>query len=301
MAAKRFLIVTADDFGIGPETSRGIVDLAEQGGLTCTVLLVNSPHAEHGVQMWRERGRPIELGWHPCLTMDAPVLAAARVPSLVDVAGKFLPLGLFLRRLYLGAIQPAEIRSELQAQYARFCTLVGAPPSLVNGHHHVHIFEPVGSILMAILKAGPILPFMRYLREPFRTLATVPGARAKRCFLTTVGARSARKLAAAGFPGNQWLAGITNPEYVADPQFMARWIGRAPGDVVELMTHPGYHDTTIRGRDGDTGAAAELRRARELGLLLDPAFRRACDQAGFTLVPPSRCPVPEARRARRAA
>ena len=37
----------ADDFGIGPGTSQGILDLAAAGRLvTATVLLVNSPHRE---------------------------------------------------------------------------------------------------------------------------------------------------------------------------------------------------------------------------------------------------------------
>ena len=34
----------------------------------------------------------MQLGWHPCLTLDRPVLPRARVPSLVD-DGRFRPLG----------------------------------------------------------------------------------------------------------------------------------------------------------------------------------------------------------------
>jgi hypothetical protein len=88
----RRLIVTADDFGIGPATSRGILDLAAAGVVTSTVLLVNSPHAAEGVRLWEQAGGPLELGWHPCLTMDAPVLPPERVPSLVGANGRFQPL-----------------------------------------------------------------------------------------------------------------------------------------------------------------------------------------------------------------
>ena len=38
MQPKRYLVVTADDFGIGPATSRGILDLAGEGLVTATVL-----------------------------------------------------------------------------------------------------------------------------------------------------------------------------------------------------------------------------------------------------------------------
>src|SRR5262249_14499418 len=102
----RHLIVTADDFGIGPATSRGILELAAEGLVTCTVLLVNSPHAENAVEAWRRAGRRPELGWHPCLTLDRPVLPAWEVPSLVRPDGTFWPLGRFVGRLLFGLIQP---------------------------------------------------------------------------------------------------------------------------------------------------------------------------------------------------
>ena len=53
-ASQRFLVVTADDFGIGPATTHGILELALQGRVTATVLLVNSPHAEAAVRAWRQ-------------------------------------------------------------------------------------------------------------------------------------------------------------------------------------------------------------------------------------------------------
>src|ERR1700722_12038006 len=125
MDATRHLLVIADDFGIGPETSRGILDLAARGLVTGTVLLVNSPHAPAAVAAWHRSGARADLGWHPCLTLDGPVSPPARVPSLVDFDGKFWPLGRFLRRLRSGRIAPQDIRTELLAQYQRFVDLVG--------------------------------------------------------------------------------------------------------------------------------------------------------------------------------
>ena len=81
MRPARSLVIMADDFGIGPETSRGILDLAVEGRVTATVLLVNSPHAESAVAAWDRAGRPVELGWHPCLTLDTPILPPTAVRS----------------------------------------------------------------------------------------------------------------------------------------------------------------------------------------------------------------------------
>ena len=95
--SQRYLLITADDFGIGPDTSRGILDLAARGAVTSTVLLANSPFAAEAVAAWRKAGGRLELGWHPCLTLDRPVTPPDRVPSLVDDAGRFLTLTPFLR------------------------------------------------------------------------------------------------------------------------------------------------------------------------------------------------------------
>jgi predicted glycoside hydrolase/deacetylase ChbG (UPF0249 family) len=285
--AKRYLIVTADDYGIGPATSQGILDLAAVGRLSATVLLVNSPHAEPAVRAWRHAGRPVELGWHPCLTLDRPVLAPGLVPSLVDAEGRFWPLGRFLARLYAGRIAAAEVGAELRAQYDRFRDLVGAAPAVINSHHHIQIFPRIGAVLAALLEGCRPLPYLRRVREPWRTLALIPGARRKRLALSLLGRRSARRQELRAFPGNDWLTGVTDPPWIADPDFFARWLARVPGKVVELTCHPGYLDLTLLGRDCDEADGQLQRRVREWHLLRQPGFAQAFQRAGFTLVTPA--------------
>lgn len=279
----RQLVVTADDFGVGPDTSRGILDLAARRAVTSTVLLVNSPFAAEAVGLWRRAGGCVELGWHPCLTLDAPVLPPGQVPTLVGEDGRFRPLGGFLKRLVRGRIDGAEVEAEFRAQLRRFTDLVGRPPATVNAHHHVHIFEPVGTALRAVLADVHPRPFVRRVVEPWRTLLRVPGARVKRLALTRFGRRAARKQADAGLPGADWLLGVTDPPFVRDPRFFARWLAAAPGRVVELTCHPGHLDATLEGRDGSLADGQLHRRQREYELLRDPGFHEAVKAAGFTL------------------
>src|SRR5205823_4367548 len=112
MGKRRNLVVVADDFGIGPETSRGILELAIERRITATVLLTNSPYAADAVAAWNRAGRPIEVGWHPNLTLDSPILPAARVPSLVNAAGCFHGLGAFLARACTGRLRADEVAAE---------------------------------------------------------------------------------------------------------------------------------------------------------------------------------------------
>jgi predicted glycoside hydrolase/deacetylase ChbG (UPF0249 family) len=279
-------VVTADDFGIGPATSHAILDLAERGLVTSTVLLVNSPHAEAAVQHWRKAGQFLELGWHPCLTLDSPVLPAAHVPSLVQPDGRFWPLGAFLRRLVLGRVRPFEIKAELTAQLQRFRELVGRLPSVVNSHHHVQVFPPVGRLLLDVLAAAGPLPYVRRVQEPGSMLLHVPGARVKRAVLSLLGRFDAQAQQRRGFPGNDGLAGVTDPPFVADPEYLTRWLTHIPGRVVELTCHPGYYDATLLGRDGTLTDGLLERRVREFERLDHPTFRAACRGAGFVLRAP---------------
>jgi hypothetical protein len=287
MDASRFLVVVADDFGIGPATSRAILELAACGVVTGTVLLVNSPHADASIRAWQQAGMPLEMGWHPCLTLDPPVAPPAKVPSLVGPDGCLWPLRRFLTRLHLRQICPEDIATELHAQYQRYLDVVGRPPALVNSHQHTALFGPVSEILLRVLAHWKALPYLRRVREPWSMLCRIPGARVKRVVLSLLGQRDARRQDAAGLPGNDWLAGITDPPWVADAAFFVRWLSHVPGRYVELACHPGYWDDTLIGRDCGPDDGLLQRRVDEFHLLRRPSFLEACRRAGFTLVAPS--------------
>jgi predicted glycoside hydrolase/deacetylase ChbG (UPF0249 family) len=295
MAGLRQLVVVADDFGIGPETDRGILDVAVSGRITATVLIVNSPFAERAVADWKRLGRPVELGWHPALTLDRPILPAEHVRSLVDSEGKFLPLGRFLKWSLLGRIRASEVHAEFAAQFERYVELVGEPPKLVNSHQHVSLFNPVTAALHDVLLQSGTRPFVRRVCEPWTTLRRVPGARLKRLVLTRRGRHQATTLERDGFPGCEWLAGITNPRDTADPLFHHRWLTRIPGRNVELMCHPGHLDSTLVGRDAPAEDSNLWRRVREWDLFNRDEYFETVREAGFALVPPSR--IGAARRA----
>lgn len=287
MGLPRQLVIVADDFGIGPETDRGILDLAAAGRVTGTTLLVNSPFAPVAVAAWKRAGRPLDLGWHPALTIDRPVLPAGEVPSLVRHDGTFHPLGAFLKRSLLGRLNPAEVFAELAAQYDRYVDLVGAPPALVNSHQHAALFRPVRRALLDLLAARFDRPFVRRVREPRALIARITGARLKRLVLDRLGRAQARDLDREGFPGCDWLAGVTDPPFVADPEFHARWLRAVPGRTVELICHPGYRDLTLVGRDTAADDAWVQRRADEMTLFRRPELPDVIRDAGFELVRPS--------------
>ena len=284
---ERALLVVADDFGIGPPTTSGILHLARKGVVSASVMLVNSPYAEEAVAAWRREGRPMDLGWHPNLTLDRPILPPGQLPSLVDADGRFWPLPFFLRRWLLGRLAPREIEAEFRAQLLRYRELVGAAPAVVNAHQHIILFPPLGPIILNVLAQHGCTPYIRRVREPWRQLVRVRGARVKRTLLTTLGRRQSRRQAAGGFPGNDWLIGVTDPPWVRDPGFHRRWLAQAAGMAVELVCHPGFEDTTLLGRDCVQGDGLMQWRVDELTLLDQPGFLPAAAAAGFRVVAPT--------------
>jgi chitin disaccharide deacetylase len=283
----RPLTIVADDYGIGRETSRAILDLANEQRITATVMIVNAADAEPAVREWLAADPPADLGWHPNLTLDRPILPAHQVQSLVRPDGMFWPLGQFLRRACLGQIHAADVRAEWHAQYRRFVELVGRPPELVNSHQHVSLFPPCDDALLEVLEAENARPYLRRVVERGSAIANVPGARVKRTVLSLLGRRAARRAAARGLPGCDWLVGVTDPVCVADDRYLDRWLSEVGNrGSVEVCCHPGYHDTSLIGRDCDAGAGL-LRRPRETNLLRLPSFRAAYVDAGLTPVRPT--------------
>jgi hypothetical protein len=285
---KRQLLVIADDYGIGPRTSEGILELARKGVVTGSVLLVNSPYASADVVNWRSAGEPMELGWHPNLTLDVPVLSPSQVPSLVNARGMFWSLGTFMKKLFFGRIRAEHIAAELEAQLKRYIELVGQAPRLVNSHQHIGIFSPVGQILLELLGQHKPRAYIRRVVEPWRLIWHIKGARKKRAFLNWHGRLMSRRQQALGFPGNDWVAGITDPPWVKRADFFEAWLEAVPGQIVEMSCHPGHADATLLGRDCARRDGMMQRRIDELELLHRPEFLQAVARAGFELVRPTR-------------
>jgi len=138
-----------------------------------------------------------------------------------------------------------------------------------------------------VLARQACFPYIRRVREPWTQLFKVRGARIKRALLNALGRRQSRRQAARGFPGSDWLAGVTDPPWVRDPLFHSRWFACVPGRAVELVCHPGYEDRTLLGRDCVEGDGLMPWRVDEFTLLDRPEFLAAAARAGFCLVSPT--------------
>ncbi len=133
------LILNADDFGLSPSINRGIIECIDEGLITSTTMMMNTPYTDEAIALAKEHNLK-NVGIHLNLTYGKSVLPASEVPSLVDDQGVFhyvCMLGYYTQ--YLDA------KKELRAQIEKFLAS-GLTPTHIDHHHY---FNEIPNILKA--------------------------------------------------------------------------------------------------------------------------------------------------------
>jgi predicted glycoside hydrolase/deacetylase ChbG (UPF0249 family) len=227
-APERALIVNGDDFGRTPGINRGVIRAHEHGVLTSASLMVRWPAATEASAYCR--GRPaLSVGLH--LDLGEWVYRDGRWQTIYSVV----------------ATDDADaVAVEVHRQLAAFRRLLGREPTHVDSHQHVHLSEPVRSVVVEAVR-------------PLGIAARACGAAPHYCgdFYGQTGR------------GEPWPDGITLAAFV-------RIVAALPAGVTELSCHPG------EGDDVESVYCSE--RAQELRVLCDPAARAALVQHRVRLV-----------------
>lgn len=259
----RYLIVNADDFGLTPGVSAGILSAHRLGIVTSTTALVNGAIPPDQIRAAVDAG--IGIGLHVNLTLGAPI---TRAPSLVDGAGRFIRDA----RRAAARAEAVEVEAEVAAQVDRFASLFGRPPTHLDTHHHVGLHPPVREV---------VLEWAARLGVPVRSQDSTARWRARSAQLATPD-----HFFGESGPGPYWT-----------PERTLAHLRRLPPGVSEFMTHPGYCDDALSesryGRQRETeliGLGSPARAAAAaLGVILCD-FRRL--GAGRATLRSSRVPTP---------
>ena len=267
LAARRALIVTADDFGLSPEVNEAVEIAHRDGILTAASLMVTGPSADDAVA--RARRLPgLRVGLHLALVEARPALPAREVPALVDASGRFrTDMARGGARIFFDPAARRQMRAEVEAQYAAFAA-TGLALDHVNAHKHFHMHP---SILAAALDSGRRRG-LRSMRLPFEERGPVnavePGSAGlgHRLFGVWTGLQGGR-IRRAGLAtadrvlGLAWSGGM-------DEGRVAALLRMLSGGVTELYVHPATADVF-------EGSAPGYRYRAELAALVAPAVRRA--------------------------
>ena len=238
------LLIRADDLGYSDGVNCGIARSVNQGIIRSVGVMVNMPEVESGLTMLHMPG--LCLGQHTCISAGKPLSDPKRIPSLLGSDGGFKPT-----RAYNlpgpDTIVLDEVILEIEAQYERFCTLVGEKPGYLEGHA---VFHPV-------------------FQQGLETVANRHGA----------------KYSGVPEPGKQMRVGSTdvwmsmesmNNDYDPTASLKRSLLQASDGDCVVFVCHPGYLDDYILRHSSLTTP-----RPLEVAMLTDPNTAAWLDEQGI--------------------
>lgn len=244
LCSMRYLILHADDFGLSPNITDGILEAHTRGLLTSTSLLVGAPDAIRAARLSRSHAR-LGVGLHLALTQVRPILGPRRIPSLLDPRGRNLASAEdIMQRLTDQSLMLEEVRAEWDAQILAAQNL-GLTITHLDGHHHLHLHPQLLPIVLELMQRHAIAA-IRLARPDAPQLDAQPGlpprAQELRNFLRSIPLEETRqaishagRLTTDHFIGVE-QAGRFNAESLIDA------LTRLPLGTTELMLHPGRRD-----------------------------------------------------------
>lgn len=250
------LVVTADDLGLSPGVTEGILESHRRGVVRSTSLLVTYPSSEAAAAYARKEP-DLEIGLHLDLVGGAPACDPRRVRSLTDAEGRFVPLRELAQRLAIARISAREVAAELRAQSARARSW-GITPLAWDSHRHVHALPQLARVIGAVAREEGV----RWIRRP-RPARPWRGLKATALRYATAVSEPFYR----GIPGNTWYVDLTS--WHPDGSAAVALLAAHPGSG-EIGAHPGHPDTELRDADSLID-----RRPGDLALLTDPLLRSA--------------------------
>ena len=274
---KKFLIVTADDFGLHEAVNEAVERASRAGVLTCASLMVAEAAAPDAVR--RAAGLPdLRVGLHVVLADGRAMLDARCVPDLVDPDGR-MGEDMFLRGVRYFALPRVrgQLEAEIRAQFAAFAR-TGLRLDHVNVHKHFHLHPSLLAILLRVgVEYG--VRAVRLPREPLWFAARNGGAPAAvqaallRPWLTLM----KRRLAKSGIFHNDQMFGIAASGGM-DEATLLSVLARLPSGVTEIYLHP-----AVALPCAIVPSMQAYRHADELAACLSPRVKAAIAAGGMRL------------------
>ncbi len=270
----RFLIITADDFGLHEAVNEAVDVAARAGILTAASLMVAAPAAQDAIRRARELPQ-LRVGLHLVLADGGAVLSRQQIPDLLDEQGRFGE-GMWLDGVRYFALPRVrrQLEAEIRAQFAAFAR-TGLVLDHVNAHKHFHLHP---TLLEMIVRIGRDfgMSAVRVPREPmwYATRDGNVSAMVATAFLTPWVALMKARLHAAGILHNDQVFGIAGTGQL-DEATLLDILAKLPSGITEIYLHPA---TDTQGPI--TASMADYRHSAELAALLSHRVAEAVAATG---------------------
>ena len=256
----RFLIVTADDFGLHTAVNEAVERASRTGILTAASLMVAEAAAPDAVRRARELP-DLRVGLHVVLADGHSVLPPARIPALVDTQGRFGDR-MFVDGVRFFALPRVrrQLEQEIRAQFEAF-RATGLRLDHVNAHKHFHLHP---TLLAMLLKVGRDYGLEQAgVRVPAQPRWSSQAA----LLLAPWVAVMKHRLRAAGVASNDHLFGVADSGRMTEGRLL-QILAHLPQGISEIYLHPGTQSGSVIAP-----SMQEYRHTDELAALMSPQVR----------------------------
>jgi chitin disaccharide deacetylase len=227
------LIVCADDYGLNPDVSAGILELARNHCITAITCMTNRPNWVKAAKDLATLHPKTEIGLHFNLTEGEP---------LTDLPPQhFTSLFVLITRAYTHRLKKSCIKAELSAQLDAFIQHTGKLPDFIDGHQHIHQLPVIRDALVELYRERLMekRPYIRVPSNPWRKTLRELIAYPKLAIIAVLGGFVLRaRLERFNIPHNHYFSGAYTFSPSADyPQLFPRFLRQAGADGI-IMCHP---------------------------------------------------------------
>lgn len=163
------VVFCADDLGMGAARDAGILRAARTGIVREVSLCVTGGGETAALARVASQRDAPGIGLHLSFTYGRAL--SGPIEGLTDPSGRFHGLPRVLAATALGRPRLDAVTREVRAQLARLRAL-GAEPTHLNGHHHVHVFPIIRDAVLELARELPAL----HLRVPATARPALRGA-----------------------------------------------------------------------------------------------------------------------------
>lgn len=220
-------MLIADDFGLGRDHDRVILDLLSEGRIDGTSVMIDGAMTEDDLARLRHlREKGAQVGLHLNLTHAFPAMRA------------HAPLGRLLG-LCLAGRAPDWAEAEFRRQAEVFRSLFGSLPDYYDGHQHCHVLPGLARFAAGLPRAGACWMRVPLPATPSGLVLNLRSGGPKVLLIAALARLARGVFEQEGWQANRDFSGFLRLEA---PEAVSRWLPellrRAPRDGL-VMVHPG--------------------------------------------------------------
>jgi predicted glycoside hydrolase/deacetylase ChbG (UPF0249 family) len=271
MTARTRLVINADDFGISPSVTDGILEAHAAGTVSSTSMMVRCPGWDDAVGKV-VGGSTLGIGLHFNLLVGAPLVPA--VTTMDSRTGKYPTLSTITMRALTARLDSDEVEAECEAQ-CKAIEAIGVRLTHIDSHRHTHALPVVrGAVARVAARRG--IPLRRPV-ESHRRFANDLPSQLHRAVIAwswhVTSTRAPRTKAPEHFIGVSMQGGDRFERQ------LLHVLDHLPAGSVEMMVHPGRVDAALESVDGYT-----WQRKLELTALLSRPVRTRIADGDIALI-----------------